>query len=165
CAFTRSVTLTIVQAPQVSVTLRVNAQMTKEAALEMLKAVAEINNITVTESPNIIRLVGPPPAPRTPATPTLTPQQQALLAGSSRPPVINMIRLKNLVASEIQPVLMSLFTGTGGGFGNVGGRGVNNALPGAVGGGRGAQQQQQQGRGGGAGGRAGQAAANAPIIF
>jgi type II secretory pathway component GspD/PulD (secretin) len=149
--------ITMMQMPTARVTLRVQAQMTRETALEMLKSVAEGNNITVTESPSIIRLVGPPPAPRTTPTPTLNPQQQLAQALASRVLVLHTVRLKHATATTLAPILMNLLTGTGG----IGGRGAA-AFPGAVNfnpnqGGRGGNQQQQQQNQGGRGGRGGDA--------
>ena len=139
--------VTMTGIPALNVTLRVQLKMTQDEARDILKAVAEINGITVTDSPSIIRLVGPPPAPRVPTTTTqLLPQQRVL--------VVNMIRLKHATASVLAPTLMGLFTGTGGGGGavnNNGGRGGN------VGGAAGAAA----GAGGGRGGRGGAAGGGA----
>ena len=153
--------VTMMQMPSARVTLRVQAQMTRETALEILKSVAEGNNITVTESPSIIRLVGPPPPPRTPATPTLSPQQQLAQAMAARVLVLHTVRLKHATATTLAPILMNLLTGQGGIGGRGGAQGINfNVNPG-----RGNQpQQQQQGGRGGRGGD-GAAAAVQPLIF
>jgi general secretion pathway protein D len=146
--------VTMASMPQLNVSLRVQMKMTQEEARDILKSVAEINGITVTDSPSIIRLVGPPPAPRTPVTPPLNAQQ--LLQQQQRVMVVNMIRLKHATASVLAPTLMSLFTGTGGGgaVNNNIGRGAgglgNVGAAGNAAGGRGAA-----GRGGAAGGAGG----------
>ncbi len=152
--------------PSVRVTLRVAAQMSKETATEMLKVVAEGNGVTVTESPSIIRLVGPPKAPPAPtAQQQLTAQQAALLAQQNRVRELHIVRLKHATASTVAPLLMNLLRGTGAGAtgagrGNIpaiGGiqtlqQGINAGGAAGAAGGRG-------GRGGGAGGAGGGGAA------
>ncbi|HKS06001.1 MAG TPA: secretin N-terminal domain-containing protein [Gemmatimonadaceae bacterium] len=155
--------ITMMQMPTARVTLRVQAQMTRETALEMLKSVAEGSGITVTESPSIIRLVGPPPPPRTPTTPPLNPQQALAQAMANRILVLHTVRLKHATATTLAPILMNLLTGTGG----IGGR-AGFAVPGNVnqpGRGNQAPQQQQQQNQGGRGGRGGDAVLFTPQII
>lgn len=154
--------VTMMQLPSARVTLRVQAQMTRETALEMLKSIAEANAITVTESPSLIRLVGPPPAPRTPTTPTLSPAQQLAQALANRQLVLYTHRLKHATATTLAPILMNVLTGTGG----IGGRGATfpagiNLNPNQ---GRGGQNQQQQNQGG-RGGRGGDAVTVLPQVI
>jgi type II secretion system protein D len=141
----------------VRVTLRVSAQMTKETAAEMLKQVAEVNGFTVTESPALIRLVGPPKPPPPLTQVQLNNQQQAAqqaaLLAQQRVRVLNVVRLKNARASTVGPILMSLLRGFGGT--GAGGRGVNG-----INGINGVQQGINGGRGGG-GGRGANAAGGA----
>ncbi|HYV96541.1 MAG TPA: secretin N-terminal domain-containing protein [Gemmatimonadaceae bacterium] len=134
--------ININQPPSVRVSLRVSAQMTKETATEMLKVVAEGNGFTVTETPSIIRLVGPPKAP----PPQQQTQQQTLSAAqlaAMRVRELHTVRLKHATASTVAPILMSLLRGTGG-VGGVGGRGGINPVTGI-------QQGINAGRGGNAG--------------
>jgi len=96
--------------PTARVSLRLQQQMTREAAIDALKAVAEGNEITVTEGTSVIRLVGPPrvaPAPR------LSAQQQAQLNQQNRVLNLHTVRLKHSTASTVAPMLMNLLTGTG----------------------------------------------------
>ncbi len=134
--------------PTARVSLRLQQEMTREAAIDALKAVAEGNEITVTEGTSVIRLVGPP---RVAAAPRLSPQQQAQLNQQSRLLNLYTVRLKHSTASTVAPMLMNLLTGTG--SVGVGPRTVTTQLGGI-------QAIQQGGRGGGdfgvtAGGAAG----------
>jgi len=135
--------------PTARVSLRLQQQMTREAAIDALKAVAEGNEITVTEGTSVIRLVGPP---RVAQAPRLTPQQQAQLSQQNRVLNLYTVRLKHSTASTVAPMLMNLLTGTG--SVGVGPRAVTTQLGGI-------QAIQQGGRGGGGfgGGAAGSAAA------
>jgi general secretion pathway protein D len=162
-----NLSISISNSPSVRVTLRVSAQMTKGVAKEMLKMVAEGNSFTVTESPSLIRLVGPPNAP------ALTPQQQprGQLAAPTRVRVLRVVRLKNAKASTVGPILLSLLRGTGAagaaGLGNAAGlNGLGGALQvindaNGAGNGRGGRGGGAGGPGGGGGGRGGGAA---PVI-
>lgn len=132
--------ITLSNLPTARVSLRLQQQMTREAAIDALKAVAEGNEITVTEGSSVIRLVGPPrvaPAPR------LTPQQQAQQNQLNRVLNLYTVRLKHSTASTVAPMLMNLLTGTG--SVSAGQRGVATQLGGI-------QAIQQGGRGGGGGG-------------
>jgi type II secretory pathway component GspD/PulD (secretin) len=127
--------ITLSNLPTARVSLRMSQQMTREAAIDALKAVAEGNEITVTEGASVIRLVGPP---RVAAAPRLTPQQQALANQQNRVLNLYTVRLKHSTASTVAPMLMNLLTGTG--SVGVGPRAVNTQLGGI--------QAIQQGRGG-----------------
>ncbi len=102
--------VTMSNLPSAQVSLRLQQQLTREAAIDALKAVAEGNDITVTEGTSVIRLVGPP---RVAPGPRLTPQQQALMNQQSRVLNLYTVRLKHSTASTVAPMLMNLLTGTG----------------------------------------------------
>lgn len=102
--------VTLSNLPTARVSLRLQQQMTREAAIDALRAVAEGNDITVTEGASVIRLVGPP---RAAPTQRLTPQQQAQLNQQSRVLNLYTLRLKHTTATTIAPMLMNLLTGTG----------------------------------------------------
>ncbi len=148
--------------PSAKVTLRVSATMTKETATEMLKMIAEGNGVTVTESPSIIRLVGPPKAPA-PPTPQqqISAQQAAYMAQQNRTRELHVVRLKHATASTIAPLLMSLLRGTGAGGTGVGvGRGGIAGLPTVT---QGFNPAAAGGGGNGRGGRGGGGGANPAI--
>jgi type II secretory pathway component GspD/PulD (secretin) len=149
-----NVAISLNNLPSVRTSLRVQQEMTRDAAIQMLKAVAEANGITVTETPVVLTFVGPP-RQAAPANQNLSPAQQLQLAMQQRVLVLNIVRLKHATATTVAPMLMSLLTGTTTGT-NVG-RGA--VLPGAGG----IQAIQQGGgaannAGGGRGGRGGGAA-------
>ncbi len=102
--------ITLSNLPTARVSLRLQEQMTREAAIDALKAVAEGHDITLTEGTSVIRLVGPP---RVEAAPRMSPQQQALLAQQNRVLNLYTVRLKHSTASTVAPMLMNLLTGTG----------------------------------------------------
>ncbi len=141
--------------PPIRVTLRVAQQMTKETAIDMIKAIAERNGLLVTETPSLILVAAPPRVVTAPTPPPLTPAQQAQLALQNRTRIFNTVRLKHATASTVAPLLMNLLRGVGStttaGRGNVPIGGIQ--VPGAVN-----QQQQNQGRGGQAGAAGGGAA-------
>jgi type II secretion system protein D len=120
--------------PTTLVTLRMGQAVTKEQALEILKAIADANALKVTETPTLIRLEGPPRAP--------TPQQQQQTAQQTLQLRLYTYRLKHANAVELAPVLMNLLVGTG--SATAGGRGITgvagfpgggvNFFPGAAGG-------------------------------
>jgi type II secretory pathway component GspD/PulD (secretin) len=127
----------------VSVTLRVNAQMTREEAREMLISIAEGNNIAVTETSTMLRLVGPPP----PQTAAARQSAAQLLAQAAQQRQLNIypVRLKHANAVTLAPVLLNLVRGAG--FPTGRGTQVLQQQQG-----RGNQQQQGRGGGGGRGG-------------
>lgn len=148
------------------VTLRIQAQMSKDAATEILKAIAEGAGFTVTQSASLIRLVGPAQAA---APPQLTAQQQLQQMLGARNRVVHTVRLKYARASTVAPMLMSLFRGTTtpGVAGVNNGRGginipgvINNAAGGAGAAGAGAGGRGGRGGGAGAAGGGGAGAAN-----
>lgn len=144
--------VTFANLPAVKVTLRMGQQVTKAEALDVLRGVAEINGLKMTEGPSLIRIEG---------TRTVTTQQVQQQQAQQAQLKLFTYRLKHASAVTLAPVLMSLLTGTGttaqGAFvPNVFGNGVVG-VPGAggVGGGAGGG-----GRGGaGGGGAAGRGAA------
>ncbi len=103
--------ITLSNLPTARVSLRLQEEMTRDAALDALRAVAEGNEITMTEGTSVIRLVGPP---RVAPTPRLSPQQQAQLAQQNRVLNLYTLRLKHSTASTVAPMLMNVLSGTGG---------------------------------------------------
>jgi general secretion pathway protein D len=87
--------------PAVPVTVRLRQPGSREDALDALRAVAEAQNITVTDGASVIRLVGPP---RTPPPPRAAERQVGLYT----------LRLRHTMAAELAPLLMNVLTGTGG---------------------------------------------------
>jgi general secretion pathway protein D len=128
-------------------------QVTKAEALDVLRGVAEINGLKMTEGPSLIRIEG---------TRAITTQQVQQQQAQQAQLKLFTYRLKHASAVTLAPVLMSLLTGTGttaqGAFvPNVFGNGVVG-VPGAggVGGGAGGGGRGGAG-GGGAAGRGGAA--------
>lgn len=92
--------ITLSNIPSERVTLRLQTPLTREAALDALRAVADGHGLTMQEGPAVVRLVGParvvpgaPPAER----------------------VLNLytLRLRHTAAAAIAPLLMNVLTGTG----------------------------------------------------
>ncbi len=136
--------VTFANLPPVKVTLRMGQQVTKAEALDVLRGVAEINGLKMTEGPSLIRIEG------TRAITTQQVQQQQAQQAQLKQ---FTYRLKHASAVTLAPVLMSLLTGTGtpaqGAFvPNVFGNGVVG-VPGAGGGGGGAGGGGRGGAGGG----------------
>jgi type II secretory pathway component GspD/PulD (secretin) len=105
--------VTLSNMPSAQVTLRLQQPASREAALDALRAVAEGHGITLTEGSAVIRLVGPP---RTPATPARAPARELNLY---------TVRLRHTTAAAIAPLLMNVLTGTG----SVGGNGRSSTSP------------------------------------
>ncbi len=137
--------VTFANLPATKVTLRMGQQVTKAEALDVLRGVAEVNGLKMTEGPSLIRIEGTRPVTQQQAQQQLAQQAQLKLF---------TYRLKHASATTLAPVLMSLLSGTQAGVqqvnngANVFGNGVVG-VPGAGGAG---------GRGGG-GGAAGNGAA------
>lgn len=93
--------VTLSNMPAARVTLRLKAPLTREAALEALRAVADGHDITVQEGTAVVRLAGPP---RT--VPDLRPAERVLN--------LYTLRLRHTTAAAIAPMLMNVLTGTGG---------------------------------------------------
>jgi type II secretory pathway component GspD/PulD (secretin) len=140
--------VTFANLPPTKVTLRMGQSVTKAEALDILRGVAEINGLKMTEGPSLIRIEG---------TRTATPQQQQQQFAQAAQLKLFTYRLKHASAVTLAPVLMSLLTGSGGAAvqgnnnANVFGNGVVG-VPGAGGAAGGG------GRGGAAGGGRGGAA-------
>ncbi len=137
--------ITLSNMPSARVSLRLQQSLSREGAIDALRAVAEGSDITVTEGDAVIRLVGPPRA----ATNTrLSPAQALQQARQERALNLYTVRLKHSSATTIAPLLMNVLTGSGGG-GSTGlvnpGRGTSVQLGGI-------QNLQRGGRGGGGGG-------------
>jgi type II secretory pathway component GspD/PulD (secretin) len=141
--------VTFANLPATKVTLRMGQQVTKAEALDVLRGVAEVNGLKMTEGPSLIRIEG---------TRTLTPQQTQQQLVQQAQLKLFTYRLKHASAVTLAPVLMSLLTGTAGGAvqganpANVFGNGVVG-VPGAAG--RGGAGGGGGGGGGGAGGGGG----------
>jgi len=152
--------VTFANLPAVKVTLRMGQQVTKAQALDVLRGVAEVNGLKMTESPSLIRIEGQRQA---------SPQQQQQAAQQATVLKLYTYRLKHASATQLAPVLMNLLGATGGtgtavtqpvtvfGNGVVGvpgaaGNGGRGGNPGGVGGGQG-------------GGRGGNNAAGGVTVF
>jgi type II secretory pathway component GspD/PulD (secretin) len=153
--------VTFANLPATKVTLRMSQQVSKAEALDVLRGVAEVNGLKMTEGPSLIRIEGARAVTAQQVQQQF--QQQAQLK-------LFTYRLKHASAVTLAPVLMSLLTGTGGvgvqavnganvfgngvvgvpGAGGVGGGGGRGGAAGGGGAGAG-----NAGRGGGAGGGAG----------
>ncbi len=166
--------------PAKRITLRMGQAISKAGALDVLKGIAESNQLKLTEGPSLIRIEGTP-------NESIQAQQAAAAAAARQQANATQLRLftyrlKHANAVTLAPVLMNLLTGTGttqqtqtvvgngnGGFQVFGPAGPNNPAganggrgggAGGAGGGGGAQQAIQgalggRGGGGGLGGGAG----------
>jgi type II secretory pathway component GspD/PulD (secretin) len=155
--------VTFANLPPTKVTLRMGQQVTKAEALDVLRGVAEVNGLKMTEGPSLIRIEG---------VRAVTPQQQLATQVQQAQLKLFTYRLKHASAVTLAPVLMSLLTGNVGG----GAQGVNAAnvfgngvvgVPGAGGvggggGGRGGGGGAAGGGGAGGGGGGGRGGANNP---
>jgi general secretion pathway protein D len=148
--------VTFANLPAIKVTLRMGQRVTKAEALDILRGVAEINGLKMTEGPSLIRIEG------TRAVSAQQVQQSQLQQAQLK---LFTYRLKHASAVTLAPVLMSLLTGQGGtgvagnNAANVFGNGVVG-VPGAGGAGGGAG-----GGRGGAAGNPGRGAAGGAINF
>ena len=135
--------VTFANLPAIKVTLRMGQRVTKAEALDILRGVAEINGLRMTEGPSLIRIEG---------ARAVTQQQIQQTQAQQAQLKLFTYRLKHASAVTLAPVLMSLLTGQGGtgvavnNNANAFGQGVVG-VPGAG------------GAGGGAGGGRGGAAA------
>lgn len=102
--------VTLSSMPTARVSLRLQQQLTRAEAVDALRAVAEGNDITVTEGETVIRLVGPPEAA---AASRLSATQQLAQARSERLLSLYTVRLKHSAATAIAPLLMNVLTGNG----------------------------------------------------
>jgi type II secretory pathway component GspD/PulD (secretin) len=153
--------VTFANLPSTKVTLRMGTQVSKAEALDVLRGVAEVNGLKMTESPALIRIEG---------VRAVTPQQQQAQFAQAAQLKLFTYRLKHASAVTLAPVLMSLITGSAGatpqaGNGaNVFGNGVVG-VPGAGGvGGAGGNGRGGGNAGGGNGGGGRATAAVAPDI-
>ena len=95
--------------PAKKVTLRMGQPATQAEFRDMIKGIAEVNDLKVTESGNLLTIVGPPaPVPVQQVNP------QAALLQSLLPAELKLYtyRLKHASATQLAPVLMSLFSGS-----------------------------------------------------
>jgi type II secretory pathway component GspD/PulD (secretin) len=98
--------------PSTRVTLHLGKPVTREGMIELVKSVAEANNLKVTQTPTLMQIAGPVPEPVS----RQTPQQQiaqALLGQQQQQAQMRLFsyRLKHANAVQIAPVLTSLFSG------------------------------------------------------
>ncbi len=167
--------VTFANLPPTKVTLRMGQAVSKAEALDVLRGVAEVNGLKMTESPALIRIEG---------ARTTTPQQQVAQQLQAAQLKLFTYRLKHASAVTLAPVLMSLLTGNVGagaqganaanvfgngvvgvpGAGGVGGRGGGGGGGGVAGGG-GAGGGGGGGRGGFGGGAGGGGGGNNPAII
>ena len=102
--------VTLSNIPAERVTLRLQTPLTREAALDALRAVADGHGLTMQEGTAVVRLVGP-----------------ARVDPGARPAerVLNLytLRLRHTAAASIAPLLMNVLTGTGGMGGTARGAG------------------------------------------
>jgi type II secretory pathway component GspD/PulD (secretin) len=152
--------VTFANLPPTKVTLRMGQQVTKAEALDVLRGVAEINSLKMTEGPSLIRIEGTRP---------VTQQQVQQQAAQQAQLKLFTYRLKHASATTLAPVLMSLLTGSAGTGAvgnapqNVFGNGVVG-VPGAGGVGGGAGNAGRGGGGGGGGAAPGRGGAAAPAV-
>ncbi|HEY2849237.1 MAG TPA: hypothetical protein VGI97_05125, partial [Gemmatimonadaceae bacterium] len=95
--------VTFANLPSTKVTLRMGQQVSKAEALDVLRGVAEVNGLKVTETPALIRIEG---------TRTLTQQQQQTQFAQAAQLKLFTYRLKHASAVTLAPVLMSLISGS-----------------------------------------------------
>jgi type II secretory pathway component GspD/PulD (secretin) len=104
--------VTLANLPSKRVTLRMAQPTTREAALDILRGVAEANSLKLIESPSLIRVEG---------TPQTTPQQsfQQAFAQQQQQQQLRLFtyRLRHASAVQLAPVLMNLFGGVSSGRG------------------------------------------------
>ncbi|GAB1342075.1 type II secretion system protein GspD [Gemmatimonas sp.] len=93
--------ITLSNMPTERVTLRLQSPLTRDAALDALRAVAEGNDIAMQEGTAVVRFVGPA---------RLVPGAR----GSERQLGLYTLRLRHTNASAIAPMLMNVLTGNGG---------------------------------------------------
>jgi len=98
--------------PDARVTLRLQAPLTRDAALDALRAVAAGHEIDVQVGPSVIGLIGPA-------------RVSAGARGSERTLNLYTLRLKHTTAAAIAPMLMNVLTGTG----SIGGGSRSGASP------------------------------------
>jgi len=150
--------------PARKVTLRMGQPADKAEIASMIKAIAEANDLTVSQVGSLMQVAGPPVV----APPTS--QQLAQQTAVQNEMKLYTYRLKHTSAVQLAPLLTALFAGatigrttttttttSAAAFGNLGGangRGLGGVSAAPAGGGGGA------GRGGGGGGGGGGAAAN-----
>jgi type II secretory pathway component GspD/PulD (secretin) len=109
--------------PSQRVSVHMGRPVTREGMIELVKNVAESNGLKVTETPTLIQIAGPQPAPdvRQSAAQQLLTQQ--LLQNQQQQVRLYTFRLKHASAVQLAPVLTNLFSGFNtGGFN--GGRGT-----------------------------------------
>jgi type II secretory pathway component GspD/PulD (secretin) len=105
--------ITLSNIPAERVTLRLQTPLTRDAALDALRAVAAGHDIDVQEGSAVVRLAGP--ARAVPGTRT-----------AERTLNLYTLRLRHTTAAAIAPLLMNVLTGSG--STTVGGRGTASAI-------------------------------------
>lgn len=162
--------VTFANLPTKRVTLRMSSAVSHDELLDVMRGLAESNQLQMTQTGSFIRIEGV--APVTPQQQQLAAQQQQAALAAQQQLRLNTYRLKHVSAVTIAPLLMNLVIGTGiqrAQTINVGPNGtqvitIPNAIqgqPGGANGGRGGAAP-AGGRGGNAGG--GGAAANNVVV-
>jgi type II secretory pathway component GspD/PulD (secretin) len=97
--------------PQTRVTIHLGKPVTREGMIELVKSVAEANNLKVTQTPTLMQISGPVPEPVTRQTPQQLAQQ--LLGQQQQQAQMRLFsyRLKHANAVQLAPVLTNLFSG------------------------------------------------------
>ncbi len=99
------VNLTFNNLPARKVTLRMMQPGDRPEIVSMIKAIAEANDLKVTENGTLLQVAGPPPVA------TQTPAQQLQQMQAQNEMKLYTYRLKHASATQLAPVLMSLFSG------------------------------------------------------
>ena len=115
--------VTLNRIPSTRIDLRMGVPQSREGMLEALRGLAASHNLTMTETPSLIRIEGPVVATQQSI------QQQQVAAQQLR---LYTYRLKHASAVQLAPVLMQLFSGVVSNAGR-GVQGVQFINPGAGG--------------------------------
>ncbi|MEO7084568.1 MAG: secretin N-terminal domain-containing protein [Gemmatimonadaceae bacterium] len=97
--------------PQTRVTIHLGKPVTRDGMIELVKSVAEANNLKVTQTPTLMQIAGPVPELVNRQTPQQLAQQlfgQQQQAAQMR---LFSYRLKHANAVQLAPVLTNLFSG------------------------------------------------------
>lgn len=105
--------VTLSNMPDERVTLRLQTPLTRDAALDAMRAVAAGHDITMQEGSAVVRLVGPP---------------RVVPGGRTAERTLNLytLRLRHTTAAAIAPLLMNVLTGSG--SPGASGRGTSTAI-------------------------------------
>jgi len=121
--------------PSKRVTLHLGKAVPRESMGDLLKSYAESQELTVTMTPTLIQVAGPPP--ENPSRQQAAQQQQLAqqMAAQQQAQQVRMwtLRLKHASAVQLAPVLSTLFSG-GGGYSVGANTGRGNVVPNGRGG-------------------------------